>query len=220
MSWVAAAIAGTAAVGYVAQDNASRNAAEAQRQAVNSSNDTQLAIYNQQREDTTPWRQAGVGALNSLESNMGDFNHDFTMNDFQKDPGYQFRMDEGMKALQGSAAARGSLNSGGTLKALDRYSQGLASQEYQGAYDRYNNDRNQRFNRLASIAGIGQTANSQMNSASANYGNNVSANTMAAGNANAAQAIAQGNNVTNTLGTGMNSWMQYQMMNRAFPAQG
>lgn len=52
------------------------------------------------------------------------------------DPGYQFRLEEGRKALQGAAAARGSILSGGTLKALDRYNQEYASGEFGNVYNR------------------------------------------------------------------------------------
>ena len=68
---------------------------------------------------------------------------------FQADPGYGFRLSEGMKALERSAAARGGLMSGGTGKALQRYGQDLASQEYGNAFQRFQQDR-------AARAGLGQ----------------------------------------------------------------
>lgn len=61
---------------------------------------------------------------------------------FQADPGYQFRLQQGQDSVQASAAARGMGLSGATLKALAKYGQGAASDEYQNAYSRYNNDRN------------------------------------------------------------------------------
>lgn len=70
---------------------------------------------------------------------------------FETTPGYQFRVDEGQKAIERSAAARGGLNSGATLKALERFGQNIASDEYT-TY----------LNRLSSLAGTGQTqANAQ-----------------------------------------------------------
>src|SRR5262245_17393683 len=86
----------------------------------------QLAMYQQSRADLEPWRQAGVASLADLRRAVveGD------MSKFYKSPGYDFRMSEGTKAIDRSAAARGSLNSGATLKALDRYGQGVASDEY------------------------------------------------------------------------------------------
>lgn len=66
---------------------------------------------------------------------------DFSMEKFQQDPGYAFRMSEGLKALDRTAAARGGLISGGALKAASRYGQDMASQEYQNAFNRYNQNR-------------------------------------------------------------------------------
>lgn len=66
---------------------------------------------------------------------------DFTMEKFQQDPGYAFRMSEGLKALDRTAAARGGLISGSALKAASRYGQDMASQEYQNAFNRYNQNR-------------------------------------------------------------------------------
>jgi hypothetical protein len=141
------------------------------------------------------------------------------MADYQEDPGFKFRLAEGQKAIERSAAARGGLNSGATLKALTNYGQGAASEEYQNAYNRFNSDRDQRFNRLASIAGVGQTATNQVSQAGQSAANAIGQSQMAVGNANAANAIAQGNVVNNAIGTGMNTWMQYQMMNKFAPTK-
>lgn len=62
--------------------------------------------------------------------------------DFFNDAGYKFRLKQGTDAVQNSAAARGGLNSGATLKGIADYSQGLASQEYGAAFDRMTNQRN------------------------------------------------------------------------------
>lgn len=66
---------------------------------------------------------------------------DFTMEKFQQDPGYAFRMSEGLKALDRTAAARGGLISGSAMKGAMRYGQDMASQEYQNAFNRYNANR-------------------------------------------------------------------------------
>ncbi len=145
---------------------------------------------------------------------FGDLNRDFTMADYHADPGYQFRLDQGNQALERSAAARGVLASGGTLKGLTDYSQGAASQEYSNAYNRFNNDRTQRFNRLSTLAGTGQTAANSMNQASQNYSSNYGANTIGAGNAASAGYMAQGNAVNSGLSTIGNYFMQRQYMNQ------
>ena len=64
----------------------------------------------------------------------------FTAENFQADPGYAFRLSEGLKALERSAAARGGLLSGGTGKALTRFGQEMGSQEFQNAYGRAFNE--------------------------------------------------------------------------------
>lgn len=192
MAWVVVAVAGTTMVGNVVggamQASATRDAADSQLQAAREANALQWDLFQQQRADQEPWRKAGSGALSDLGS--GDFRRDFTMADFQKDPGYEFRLAEGQKALERSAAARGGLQSGGTLKAIARYGQDYASGEFQNAYNRFNADRDRRFNRLSSIAGLGQTANSQVGAAGQGYANAVGQNMMGAANAAGAARIA------------------------------
>jgi hypothetical protein len=214
MSWVAGAIGGAALVGAIVNSNAANNAASAQRDAANSANATSMAQYNQTRQDQMPWLNAGKDALGQIQSQMPDLSRSFSMADFQNDPGYAFRMQEGQKAIERSAAARGGGNSGATMKALNAYNSGQASQEYQGAYDRFNNDRTQRFNKLASLAGLGQTAAGVDASAGASSAANISSNTLSAGNASAASSIAQGNAINSAIGNGMNTWMNYQYMNK------
>lgn len=78
---------------------------------------------------------------------------------FRNTPGYQFGLDQGMKAVQASAAARGGLNSGATLKALQRYGNDYADQQ---GYTPY-------MNRLSGLFGGAQTAASSMGQAGQNY---------------------------------------------------
>lgn len=100
-------------------------------------------------------------------------------------PGYQFVENQGMQAVQNSAAARGDLLSGNTLTGLEQYGQGLADTTYQQTYDRalgqyqqnyniYENNQANQWNRLAALAGYGQTAVGQLNSAGANAAGNTS----------------------------------------------
>lgn len=216
------AIGGVA--GAAMQSSGAKDAAQMQADAANRANQIQWdmfqeqkKMYEQQRADQEPWRQAGLGALAQMGDS--DFQRDFTTADFQKDPGYEFRMAEGQKALERSAAARGGLQSGGTLKALSRYGQDYASNEYQNAYNRFNSDRDRRFGRLSSLAGMGQTATNQMGTAgmnlsglAGNYADNVSNIGLGAakygGAARMAGAQAWGNAIT---GLGKN-WMELSKM--------
>lgn len=213
MGFAIAAGAAALAGGYMSAQ-AAGNAADTQAAASQYAADLQYKQFKQQRKDAEPWRNAGVDALGRIQGSMGDFNRDFSMQEFQADPGYEFRMAEGQKALERSAAARGGLNSGRTMKELTRYSQGVASDEYQNAYNRYNADRDRRFNRLASLAGIGQTANAQVSQAGQNYANQAGAAAMGGANAQAAGMVGQANAWNNAASTGMNTWMNYQLMNK------
>lgn len=88
---------------------------------------------------------------------------------FMETPGYQFRMEEGVNALDRSAAARGNLRGGGYAQALTRYAQGVASDEF-----------NNYANRLAGIAGMGQGATQSVATLGQNTANSIS-NTLMAG---------------------------------------
>lgn len=216
MSGVATAIVGSAVIGGMMNKSAASSAADAQVASSEAANATQLQMFNQNREDQAPWRQAGVTALEQLGAGTvagGDFNRDFTLADFTKDPGYDFRMREGQRGLDASAAARGGALSGGAIKAATRYGQDYASGEYQNAYNRFNADRTARFNRLSSLAGVGQTATNQVNADRTQMGTNVSNNQIGAGNAQASSYIGQGNAMSGAASTLGNFAMSKYYMN-------
>lgn len=172
-------------------------------------------------EASTDWDSWGKNSAPYQSANQYQLDpsltKSFSLQDFQADPGYQFRMQQGQDALERSAAARGGLNSGATLKAITEYGQNFASNEFGNAYNRFTNNQTNRFNRLAAIAGIGQTAQGQMNQAAQTYGTNMG--NIAVGNANAqgASAIAQGNAWSGGLqglaGLGQN-WMNYSQQSQ------
>ena len=235
---VAAAIIGSAVVGGVvsasasskaagAQTDAANAASQAQLQATSDTNALQKSMYDQNRADATPWRDAGVGALNQLTGLMqpnGALQQKFGMQQFQTDPSYQFSLDQGNKGIEQSAAARGMQLSGATMKALQTYGQNTAASQYQDAYNRYNNDQTTQFNRLSGIAGTGQTATNQIANMGQNYANSVGSNSMntanqvagnmiGAGNARAGSYMATGNAINGAIGTGINAWQQQQYLN-------
>lgn len=197
MGWAMAGQALGGILGGIVQGNAADDAADAQSQAAREATQLQREMYNQARADQEPWRAAGVRALAGMEDK--DFQRDFTANDFQADPGYAFRMAEGQKALERSAAARGGLMSGGTLKGLTQYAQGVASEEFGNAYNRFNADRDRRFGRLSSLAGMGQNSAQSMGSHSMNFGQMAGNNMIGAGDARAAASMTKGQIWGNTL---------------------
>lgn len=191
----------------VSGDSSSDRALRDQQAATGRANSMQERMFNTQREDAAPWREAGVTALGGMQDK--DYQRDFTMSDFQADPGYDFRMKEGMKAIERSAAARGGRHGGATMKALVGYGQDVASSEYQNAYNRFNADRDRRFNRLGSIAGVGQTANSQVAAAGQNYANQYGANETNMANARAGQAMGQAGQLGNAIGQGTMAYLAF-----------
>jgi hypothetical protein len=211
MSWVATAIVGSAVIGGVTSSRASSRAANAQTQASDAANQTQLEMFYQNRDDAQPWRDAGTQALSRMSAGTapgGDYMRDFTLADFQRDPGYLFRMQQGQQGLERSAAARGGLLSGGTGKALQRYGQDYASGEYSNAYNRFKTDRDTRFNRLASVAGVGQTATRDVANMGTSTANSVAENQIGAGNARAAATVGG----ANAFGTAANQIGNYFQM--------
>ena len=147
--------------------------------------DIQKQMFDKQLELQEPWRQAGVTALNKLIPEATSYTP-FSYNAMTADPGYAFRLAEGQKALERSAAARGGLLSGAAGKALTRYGQDMGSQEYMNAFNRYQAERQARLGPLQSLAGVGQTAANTLGSAAGTYGTNV-------GNLATTNAANQGN---------------------------
>lgn len=218
---VAAAVIGGAVVGGLATTVAGNKAAGAQKDAASMSTDEQRRQFDITQQNMKPFRDAGLSVLPELQSGLapgGEFNRNFTLQDFQKDPGYQFRMDQGQQALERSAAASGGLLSGGTGKALTQYGQDYASGEYSNAYNRFNNDQTTRFNRLSALAGTGQTATNTIGTLGAQTAANIGENYLQAGNARAAGYVNQGNAINNGVSSLGNFYLQQQYLNK-MPSQ-
>lgn len=194
MPWSFIVPAAVSLFGASKQASAAKSAAATTAAATDQATQLQREMFQQQRQDQEPWRQAGQTALNALVPMATNYQK-FGMDQFQQDPGYAFRLAEGQKALDRSAAARGGLISGGALKAAGRYGQDMASQEYMNAFNRYQTERNAQINPLQSLAGVGQTATNQLGAAGQNYASNV-------GNA----LINQGANAGNAAMAGANAW--------------
>lgn len=198
MSGVATAIAVT---GYMGSRAASK-AGEAQAGAARDAAALQNEQFQQTREDQMPWLQAGGRALNKLEGAV-DYTP-FGMSQFQADPGYAFRLSEGQKALDRSAAARGGLISGSALKAATRYGQDMGSQEYTNAFNRYQQERAAKLQPLQSLAGVGQTTAANLGSAGAANANAVGNYLTSGAAASAAGQVGQANAFTGGLSTYLN----------------
>ena len=188
IGWMAAATAGSALLGSLATNRAAKTQAQAAQQGI----DAQQRMYEQTRADQEPWRQAGMTALNQLIPLATNYQK-FGMDQFQQDPGYQFRLNEGLKALDRQAAARGGLISGNAMKAAGRYGQDYASNEYQNAFNRYQAERNAQLNPLQSLAGVGQSATNYLGNAAQNLGQAQAQGAQAIGSARASGYLGQSN---------------------------
>ena len=150
---------------------------------------------------------------------------EFGADKFQTDPGYAFRMSEGMKALERSAAARGGLLSGATLKGTQRFGQDLASQEYQNAFNRYQAERAGTLNPFQALAGTAQSGANVLGQQAGQYGTNVSnilgsygsaaqSNIIGSGNAQASGYMGAANAIAGGVGQGINFYQNQQLLNR------
>lgn len=167
--WAAAAVVGSAAI----QSNAASKARKSQEQATNDANAVQKQMYDQTREDQTPYREASTSALAQIQNLLK------SPDAITQDPGYKFGLDQGTRALNSGAAARGMTYSGAAGKALTRYGQDYAGTKL-----------DQSYNRLANIANLGQVAvNGQNNQ---QFANNTSNNLIGLGNARAGASMYQG----------------------------
>lgn len=129
----------------------------------------------------------------------GSLLKNFTAQDFETDPGYQFRIGEGQKQIESSAAARGGLLSGAAAKALTKYNQNFASNEYGNVYNRFRANQGDVYNRLASLAGVGQQATNATQQAGQNYATGASNALQYGGTARASGYAGQ----ANALGAGL-----------------
>lgn len=186
-----AAILGAAALGAGASIIGGRSQAKATKDAAKTQARAQKQALAAQTELTRPYVEAGKNAMTQYQ-NLAPY-QSFGMDQFQADPGYQFRMSEGLKALERSASARGLLQSGGTLKDITRFGQDAASQEYQNAFQRYLTEREARMEPYRYLTGVGQAA-------AAGQAANVGEGMTALGNIRSAGIMGQANAFTNTLG--------------------
>lgn len=220
--WIAGAVVGSALVGAYsahksagAQAEAANNAAQAQSASSDQSLALQEKLFNKQVDLNQPWQDQGLASLKNYANNPA---FKFSYNDMTADPGYQFRTQQGVDALDMSAASRGKLLSGAQDKALTQYGQGQASNEYQNAYARSLQDYNTNQNTQLNIANIGRGAAGQTQDAMQNYSTGAGNTMMAQGNALAQGYIGAGNayaqgmqGVGQSVNQGVGNYMLYNM---------
>lgn len=181
-----------------AQSQAAMMSAIIQAQQAEAARRQQQEMFDKAVELQEPFRQGGVGATNRLAdlygtsgrtgaAGYGSYAEMPTFAQLQMDPGYQFRFEQGMRGVNASAAARAGLQSGAALKAATEFGQGMATQEYQNAYNRFMANRAQAAEAMSGLAGRGAGVAQGLGNQAVSTGANM-ANTMLAGG----QALGQG----------------------------
>jgi hypothetical protein len=235
-----------------AQRDAAATAAQASLQAAREGIAAQQANLATVRNDLAPYRDAGTAVLPSLQKMASDISSttpfsyspfSFTAADYQKDPGYDFVQGQGEQAIQRAATAKGANYSGATLKELSRFNTGLASTDFNNAFNRASTTYGTNFNTalntfstnlgakvtgyntLADIARLGSNAASMTANAGTNVANQTTAALTGAGNtaANAAlvagQATANGytgtaSAINNSIQGGLSNYLYLQRYNQ------
>lgn len=221
--------------------------AQAQQQAVQEQRAARgqaMDLFNRGVGYQEPYTTAGVGATNRLSALLGigpdtgaagygSYMEQPTINQIQMDPGYAFREQQGMKALNQSMAARGLGVSGSAIRGAQEFGQGLASQEYGNAYNRFMQNRAAAAGMLQNLAGTGANTAGNIGSQAANVGsagiqgatqtaNMLAMNPIGQGLENAAAARASGymggtSALQSALQTPANAMLAYGMVDRFAP---
>lgn len=193
---IGAAIGGI--VGGLSQASAAKKAASAQTKAANKDLAFQKETRDIVRADFAPAREIGTNALRGYASELGMGAAPEGWQGYQQTPGYQFALNEGNANINALAGAKGGLNSGATLQALQENGIGMMNQDY-GSW----------LSRIGGLVDTGQSAAGMSGQASQNAAAGVSNALSAKGNAQAAGAVGVGNAISGGINNVIGSW-QYQ----------
>lgn len=220
MTWIAASsiMAGGSIAGGLIGASSARKAAETQAAAAREAIAQQRAMFDIQNEQQRPYREAGYSALSDIANMKPYLTKQFGAEDFQAniDPSYNFRLQQGNLATTNLANQSGGLVGGNALQGLTNYGQNLASTEYGNAFNRFQTQRTGIYNTLASIAGIGQTAQNQVSNLAQNTAGNIGQATIGIGNAYAGGQIGAANALSGGIQNAGNAFM----MNNLLSSQG
>jgi hypothetical protein len=179
--------------------DAAKGAADTQAASARDALALQTRAYDDSVARSKPFYDTSVAANNKLSGLLG-LNGQKPVDVMENDPGYQFRLSEGQKAVENSGSARGMTLSGGTLKALQKYGQGFASNEYNNVY-----------NRLSGTAGGGQVANN-VNNLSTNFANNAGNTMTDIGRVNAGGQVGSANAWSSGINDVVNNYQRNELM--------
>tara|TARA_R110000824_G_scaffold355813_1_gene543029 strand:- start:2220 stop:2942 length:723 start_codon:yes stop_codon:yes gene_type:complete len=184
-------------------EDAAKLQSAATREALEAQNRASAEAIERQR----PYTELGAHAAGELQGRLSDnaLLGNFTGEDLANEPGYQFELQEGNQAIDRAAGARGGRYSGGTLKALQRYGQGLAQQNYGEAFNRDNVSKTRQYNMLGGSVDAGQGASSTVGGFLQNQGTNQARHLGTLGEVGASRTIAGNNALTRGYGNAANN---------------
>jgi hypothetical protein len=195
MTFMAVALIGggaTLAAGYMGAQ-AAKDAANTQSAGAREAIQQEREMFNIQNEQQKPYREAGYTALSDIAGMKPYLNKRFSAEDFYADPSYQFGIDQSNAALRNQQNLTGGQFGGNTLYEMAKLNTGLAAKEYGAANTRFQGERSGIYDRLASIAGIGQTAQGQTSQLAQNVAGNIGQATIGSANAQAAGQVGAAN---------------------------
>ena len=141
----------------------------------------------------------GNGTFRLGGPGYGSIGAPFTAEQMQADPGYAFRLSEGMKALEASRAAKSGLLSGSAMRAATRYGQEMGLQEYGNSFNRAQIERANRLTPLGSLTTMGQSAASNQGTVAGQYGTTAGGLTTDIGAVQAAGQLGSAKAISNAL---------------------
>lgn len=191
--------------GSIISGGASYKGAREQAKATDRATEEGRRQFERQVELQRPFREGGLQALNKLIPMALNYKP-FSLKDFEVDPGYEFRRREGLRAIENSALAGGMGRSGSTLRGLTRYGQGLASEEFMNAFNRYQTNRSAEMNPLLSLAGAAQTSSNTLSDAAGRLGEQIGSNLIQGGVARASGYAG----IANAANTGLSNYLAYE----------
>lgn len=194
--------AGASLLGGFLSADAAGDAADTQAGAAREATALQREQWQQQRADNMPRMEAGNRSLARLQELLGITGtgpRSLSATDVMSEPGYQFGLDQGQKALERQANARGMRNSGAAMMAAQRFGNDYGTTKYTDAWNRLQGERTNQFNQLASVAGMGQVASNQVGAAGSQFANAAGNNLMGAANVQAAAGMGAANTIGNTV---------------------
>ena len=183
--------------------NAAKSAANTQAQASENAAQVQQNMFNTTVANEAPYRQAGnqaVGTLSGLLSPGGSLNQPFTASMMQQySPAYQFQLQQGQQGVLNQDSGAQGAESGAALKDLTAYNQGYANTAFNNAFNQYQTQQNNVFNRLSGLATLGQAAASNQATGGSSYANSIGQQISNVGSAQAAGTVGQANAYTGAL---------------------